>query len=464
MQYDYLKDIHNRQKEFFETGKTLELKFRLDALAKLNAAIRDNELLIVEALKEDLKKSPAETYTTELMIILDEIKFVLKNLKRWMKPKRRKTPLLLFPAKSFIYSEPFGTALIISPWNYPFLLTFLPLIGAIAAGNCCVIKPSELSKASEKVIESIIESTFNPAYIKVVKGEKDTGEALLLLPFNKIFFTGSSAVGKSVMEKAAINLSSVTLELGGKSPCIIHKNVDIDVAAKRVLRGKFTNAGQTCIAPDYIIVHEEIKDCFYNALKKWLKIFFSDNPVQSFDYSRIVNERHFLRLTGYLKQGKIVAGGSFDIESLYIEPTVIEVADLEAPVMQEEIFGPVLPVMTFRNFDDIKEIISFNPDPLSLYVFSEDKAFIDNVIKWIPFGGGCVNDTLMHITNRNLPFGGRGESGVGNYRGLYSFEAFSHKKAVVKNSFRFDLSLKYPPYNSKVFNNLKVLLKLLNSR
>lgn len=447
------------QKEFFSSGKTLEINFRLEALKKLKASVAASEMEILDALKADLKKPLLESYTSELGMIINEINFAIKNLKRWVKPVRTRSALMVFPARSYMMAEPFGVSLIISPWNYPFQLALSPLVGAIAAGNCCIIKPSEYSRASESIIKKLIGNTFDSSYIAVIDGDDETGRFLLEQSFDKIFFTGSPRVGKIVMEKAAKNLTSVTLELGGKSPCIVDKDINIDVAAKRILWGKFINLGQTCVAPDYLIVHREIKEALYDALKKWLNIFYTGNPADSPDIGKIINKAHFNRLKGYLGDGRIVIGGGSDEEELFIEPTVIEITDMNVPVMQEEIFGPVLPVIEYFNPEDIEKIVALNPNPLSFYVFSRNKETVRRLIRKIPFGGGCVNDTLSHIVNHHLPFGGRGTSGIGDYHGAHSFMAFSHRKSILQKGFGFDIALKYPPYRDGHKYLRKFLLK-----
>jgi aldehyde dehydrogenase (NAD+) len=454
-----IKKILNSQREFFATGKTLDINFRREALIKLKTALIASEEEIINALQNDLRKPLLESYTAELGMAINEINFAMKNLKKWVKPQKTKSPWLVFPARSYIIAEPYGVSLIISPWNYPIQLTLIPLIGAIAAGNCCVVKPSEYAKASENIVKNLIGHTFDSSYIAVIEGDEETGKYLLEQNFDKIFFTGSPRVGKIVMEKAARNLSSVTLELGGKSPCIVDKDVNIDVTAKRILWGKFTNAGQTCIAPDYLIVHKEIKERLYAAFKIWLKAFFTENPQESPDLGRIINRAHFNRLIGYLNAGRTIVGGNFSENDLYIEPTIIEVSDMNMPLLQEEIFGPILPVVEYSSLEDIESIIALNPNPLAFYLFSTDRQTVRHLIRKIPFGGGCINDTLSHAVNHHLPFGGRGASGIGSYHGRHSFEAFSYQKAVLEKGFGFDMNLKYPPYKEGHKYIKKYLLK-----
>lgn len=453
-----VKEIVAAQRKFFETGQTRSIEFRISALKSLRKALIANEDFVLEALNRDLRKSSIESYVTEIGIILYEINYALKNIKNWSKPRKVKTPAAVLPARSQIRPEPYGVALIISPWNYPFNLTFVPLVGAIAAGNCCVIKPSEISEASSDATRKIISETFDEAYITVVEGGADTAGSLLDQRFDKIFFTGSPAVGKIVMEKAARHLANISLELGGKNPCIVDKNVNIDVAAKRILWGKLLNAGQTCVAPDYLLVHREIKEELYASLKKWLSAFFPSGQKNSPDLARIINEEHFRRLKNYLAEGTIVAGGDSDEAELFIALTIIELTDHESPLMEEEIFGPVLPVIGYSEPEDLEKIIAHNPNPLALYLFSGSPEVAEHVINRIPFGGGCVNDTIFQIANNNLPYGGRGKSGLGSYQGKYSFEAFSHRKSIVSRGFRFDPGFKYPPFKNSHADFVRKLL------
>lgn len=454
-----IQEILTSQRKFFNAGNTFDTDFRIESLKRLKVAVLAHEQEIVEALYADLRKPPMEAYVSELSMVINEINFAVKKLKKWVKPVKARSSLLVFPARNYIIPEPYGVALIISPWNYPVQLALTPLVGAIAAGNCCVIKPSEYSKNSSRVLKNLIQSTFDSSYVAVIEGDEEVSRFLLEQSFDKIFFTGSPRVGKIVMEKAAKNLASVTLELGGKSPCIVDRAINLDVTAKRILWGKFSNTGQTCIAPDYLIVHRDIKESLYIALKKWLKIFFTENAIDSPDMGRIINLAHFTRLKGYLDQGRIVAGGSFSEEELYIEPTIMEIAELDVPVMHEEIFGPILPVVEYSNLEEVEKIVALNPNPLGFYLFSKDKAMVARLIRRIPFGGGCVNDTLMHFVNHNLPFGGRGNSGFGSYHGVNSFDAFSYRKPVLQKGFAFDPGFKYPPYRDGHKTMRKYLLK-----
>ncbi|KPU27667.1 aldehyde dehydrogenase [Caloranaerobacter sp. TR13] len=454
---DEIKKLIDKQKEYFRKGITLDVSFRINKLKVLRRAIIENEGLILKALKEDLNKSDFEGYETEIGIVLDEIRYIMKNLKSWAKPKRVKTPITQFISKSYIYSEPYGIALIIAPWNYPFQLVMAPLIGSISAGNCSIIKPSEYAPNTSKVISKIISDNFEEEFIAVVEGGIEVNKALLKEKFDYIFFTGSVNVGKIVMEAASKHLTPVTLELGGKSPCIVDEDTDVDLAAKRIVWGKFLNAGQTCVAPDYLYLHKNIKNRFIKSAVNFIKEFFGENPLKSVDYTRIINITHFNRLKKFLKDGNILYGGDFDEEKLYIAPTIIDNITWEASVMQEEIFGPILPVLVFEELDEVIKTINIHPKPLALYYFSNDKEKQERVIKEISFGGGCINDTIVHLATPYLPFGGVGNSGMGSYHGKASFDNFSHKKSVLKKSNLIDIPLRYPPYKGKI----KLLRKIL---
>jgi aldehyde dehydrogenase (NAD+) len=456
---EQIQTILAKQCVFFSSGQTREVGFRLKALKTLKDAIFQSETELISALDQDLRKPALESYTSELGLVINEINYALKNLQKWTRPRKVPANLLTFPAKSYLLKEPYGIVLIIAPWNYPVQLALSPLVGAIAAGNCLILKPSELAPATTAVLAKMLSAAFAPDYMKVITGDAATSQCLLKQRFDKIFFTGSPRIGKSVMEQAARHLTPVTLELGGKSPCIVDQNVDLEVAAKRIVWGKFFNAGQTCVAPDYLLVHQEMKTPLCQALQKWITHFFGADPATSPDLAKIINIRHFDRLTAYLKDAQIISGGRWDAERLYIEPTLIEATDWEAPVMQEEIFGPILPVITYANPEEVINLISRHPDPLACYIFSRDRQLVKRLLTSIPFGGGCVNDTLTHLLNHNLPFGGRGASGSGNYHGKYSFETFSHTKAVVKAGWHFDLPMKYPPYRGNHRLLRKFLLK-----
>ncbi|AVQ44583.1 aldehyde dehydrogenase [Clostridium botulinum] len=453
-----IRDMLKKQKSFFEKGYTKDINFRIEALKKLKHNIKMNETNIFKALKIDLNKSEFETFITEIGIVYDEINGAIKNIKKWSKSKKVKTSITNFLASSYIYNEPYGVALIMSPWNYPFQLIMAPLVGAISAGNCVLLKPSELAVETEKIIVKIIKETFSDEYIGVVTGGVKESEALLKEKFDYIFYTGGINVGKIVMRAAAENLTPITLELGGKSPCIVDKDANIDLAAKRITWGKFLNAGQTCVAPDYLVVHRNIKEKLISSIENYIIEFFGENAFESEEYPRIINERHFKRLEGYLKEGKIVSGGKTDISNLYIEPTIIEGINFKNRIMEEEIFGPIFPVIEFEDIDEVIDIIKNNPKPLALYYFSEDKEKQEFIIKNISFGGGCINDTIMHLSTSTLPFGGVGSSGMGSYHGRVSFETFSHKKSILKKSNLVDIKIRYAPFKGKI-NLAKKLFK-----
>ncbi|WP_050607900.1 aldehyde dehydrogenase [Clostridium niameyense] len=452
-----IKTIIKNQREFFSKGNTKNIEFRIKALKELKSAIKNNEQNIFMALKKDLNKSEFETYSTEIGIVYDEINLAIKNINKWSKPKRVKTPITNFLSSSYIYKEPYGVVLIISPWNYPFQLLMAPLVGAIEAGNCAILKPSEIATETEKVIVKIIKETFEQGYINVVTGGVEINTILLKEKFDYIFFTGAPNIGKIVMKSASENLTPVTLELGGKSPCIIDRDVDIKLAAKRITWGKFLNAGQTCVAPDYILIHKDVKKKFVIYMKEYIKEFFGSDPSKSSDYPRIINEKHFKRLENYLKEGRILIGGRSDIRDLYIEPTIIDSVDWNSKIMQEEIFGPLFPIMEYEDLDNVIKIINKRPKPLALYFFSKNKEIQDLVINSVSFGGGCINDTIMHLATPHLPFGGVGNSGMGGYHGEESFNTFSHKKSVLKKSNIIDVKVRYAPYKDKI----KILRKLM---
>ncbi|MCR2822291.1 aldehyde dehydrogenase [Lederbergia panacisoli] len=433
-----------KQKGFFRTGTTRDITYRLDALQKLRIAIKSNEQVLIDALKEDLNKSEFDAYTSEIGLVLEEIRFAIKHLRLWVKPKRVKTPITHIGARSFILSEPYGTALIISPWNYPFQLAIVPLIGAISAGNCSVIKPSELTPKTSKVLAKLISDLFPEEYISVVEGDAETSQALLNEQFDYIFFTGSVSVGKIIMEAAAKNLIPVTLELGGKSPCIVHKDANIKLAAKRIAWGKFTNAGQTCIAPDYLYLHKSIKNQFLQQFKETTIDLYGKQPLTNENFTRIVSARHFGRLTSFLDNGEIFIGGGYNQEKLTIEPTVLTNITWEDPIMQDEIFGPILPVLEFEELPDVLEGIHRHPKPLSLYIFTENNKVQEKVLSDVSFGGGCVNDTVYHFASPYLPFGGVGSSGIGAYHGKGNFDSFSHQKSILKQTTLFDIPYRYP--------------------
>lgn len=443
------EEILKRQRAYFATGVTQEMGFRLEQLKKLKQVIQRFEPAIIEALHHDLNKSELDAYSTELGIVYEEINYLVKHLPAWMKAKRVKTPLTHIGSKSYLYPEPYGVALIISPWNYPFQLTLAPLLGAIAAGNCAIIKPSELSPQVSQVITEMLSAQFPREYIAVVGGGVETSTELLNLKFDKIFFTGSVAVGKIVAQAAAQYLTPVTLELGGKSPCIVHKDAKLDLAAKRIVWGKFLNAGQTCIAPDYLFVHKEVKEELIERMKGYIQSFYGPDRqarLQNKELTAIVNHKHFQRLIAYLDRAHVLVGGGYDEKRRFIEPTLLEHVDWVHPVMQGEIFGPILPVFEYEDIEEVFSQVNEHEKPLALYFFSESKDVQERVLREISFGGGCFNDTVMHIVTPYLPFGGVGNSGNGAYHGKSSFEAFSHQKSILRQTTRFDLPVRYPSF------------------
>lgn len=441
-------ELLSKQRNYFQTGATKNLAFRIKALQKLNQVIREGEKRLIQSLKEDLNKSEFDAYSTEIGIVLEEIRYTLKNIRSWAKPKKVKTPLTHIGAKSYIYPEPYGVAFIIAPWNYPFQLAVAPLIGAIAAGNCAVIKPSELTPRTSLVLAELINSHFPEEYIAVVEGGKETSEALLKENFDYIFFTGSVQVGKIIMESAAQHLTPVTLELGGKSPCIVHVDANLKLAAKRIAWGKFMNAGQTCIAPDYVYVDKKVKDEFLAYLKGAVNELYGQEPLKNVNYTKIVSERHFKRLRSFLSEGKIFYGGKSSEEKLMIAPTVLTDITWDHSVMEDEIFGPILPVLEYRQLSEAVEEIRNRPKPLAFYLFTESSDVQDRLLKQVSFGGGCINDTVYHIANPYLPFGGVGDSGIGAYHGKGSFNTFSHEKSILKQTTLFDIPLRYPNFKN----------------
>jgi aldehyde dehydrogenase (NAD+) len=438
--------------EFFRTQNTFDYDFRREQLQKLKSAILRYEKELHDALFRDLRKSPEESWVTETGFLMSEISHTLKHLKRWMKRERVGTNLLNLPSRSYIYKEPLGVVLIIGPWNYPLQLLFAPLVGAIAAGNCVVLKPSEVAPATAAVMQKIIDEIFPAEYILCVQGDgaEVVPQMMNNFRFDHVFYTGSTTVGKIIYEMAARQLVPVTLELGGKSPCVVEADANIRVAARRIAVTKFSNAGQMCIAPDYVLVHRSKKEELVTALKATIAKFFTEDASASYNYGRIINEKQMGRLTGYLQHGKVIYGGKTDAASRFIGPTLLEDVPLDEAVMGEEIFGPVLPILTFDNFEEAKAIIGRNPNPLAFYIFTQSSALEKKWLAEIPFGGGCVNNASWHFTNFNLPFGGRGNSGIGAYHGKFSFDVFTHRKGVMKTPTWFDPDIKYPPFKGKL--------------
>lgn len=444
-------------RQFHQSGQTKSLEFRLDALEKLNKMIRENTEQISDALFADLRKPLQESLVSEVAISLEEIKLAQKNLKKWMQAKVKKGPLSTMPSKNRVFYESLGTVLIIGPWNYPFQLIISPLVGAIAAGNCAVLKPSEMTTHTAMLLESLFAKYFSPDFIKVVTGGVSETTALLNIKFDHIFFTGSTAVGKVVMKAAAQFLTPVTLELGGKSPVIVCEDADLELAARRIVWGKFYNAGQTCVAPDYIYVHEKVAKEFSAELKKCIRMQFGDDPVKSPDFARIVNTKNTERIISLIDPSKVTLGGKTDIQAKFIEPTILENVSWEDKVMGEEVFGPVMPILIYNDLNSVFSIIRSKPKPLAAYLFSKNTFTQNSFISDLSFGGGCINDVFMHISNPFLPFGGVGDSGFGSYHGYESFKTFSHRKSIMIRYNFLDLSARYAPYTK---NKLKLLKRL----
>jgi aldehyde dehydrogenase (NAD+) len=433
---------------------------RKKTLIKLLSQISFYENEIIKALDKDFKKSAFETFASEIKIVTDDLKYTIKNIESWAKPQWVVPSLINFPSSDYIYSEPYGKVLIISPWNYPFQLALSPVIAAFAAGNQVTLKPSELTPNTAALLSKIIRETFEIYEVVAVLGDAELAKSLLEKKWNYIFFTGSVAVGQKVYEAAAKNLTPVTLELGGKNPCIVDDTGSLALKAKRIVWGKFINAGQTCIAPDFILVKSNIKEAFTKHLISEIKKAYSENPQISPDYCRIVNKKNWLRLTALLENQSILHGGISDEKDHYLSPTVVDDPNLQSELMKEEIFGPILPILSYNSFADLQQIILPLPKPLSLYVFTEDTTFSEKCIQEFPYGGGCINDSIIHFSNRRLPFGGLGNSGIGAYRGKNSFLTFSHQKAVVKRKNWLDLPFRYAPYGDKL-TKLKKILKWL---
>ncbi len=456
-----IKELIERQRSFYKTNQTKEISFRKRSLKKLLKEIESKEEAIQHVLYQDFKKPVYESYISEIGIALSEIKLAIKKIDSWSKPKTVIPSLLNFPSWEKIYKEPYGTALLIGPWNYPFQLIITPLVGAIAAGNTVVIKPSELTPNTSKLVEEIIQTCFAPEHVAVVQGDASVAQQLLNHRWDYIFFTGSVPVGKIIAKAAAEFLTPTTLELGGKSPCIIDETANIKLAAKRLVWGKFINAGQTCIAPDYLLVHPRIKDTLVKALINEIELAYGKNPITSEDYARIINQRNFHRLLKMIKNETILFGGNVDENELFIAPTLIDCRSLESDVMKDEIFGPLLPILTFQTEEEIEQTISKFEKPLSMYVFTNRKSFAKKIINQFSFGGGVINDTVVHFANHRLPFGGVGHSGQGAYHGKHTFDSFSHSKSVVNRFTWLDIPVRYAPYKGKL-KLLKLFFKYLS--
>ena len=454
-----IQAVLQNQRAFFYSQQTKELSFRLEQLEKLRLAILSYETEMIEALQQDLGKHPLETYATEIGFVLNSIRTTQKSLKKWMKEEKKPTPLFLLPSKSRVISEPYGVALIIGPFNYPFQLLIEPLVGAIAAGNTAILKPSELVPTFSQVIEKMIHHLFPSSYVDIFLGEKEITIELLAQPFDYIFFTGSTTVGKSVMKAASNHLTPVTLELGGKSPTIVTEKADVSLAARRIIYGKMMNAGQTCVAPDYVVVHESVKNQFIHECQKTVTRFYGRNIKQSKSFSRIVNERHTNRLIRLMEESKadLISGGMYDVNSCYIEPTLYD-STWESPLMTDEIFGPLLPIISYQSLDDVIHQITTRPKPLALYLFSQDKKEQEKIVSHTSSGGVSINNTIFHLVSGHLPFGGVGESGIGNYHGKYSFDTFSHKRAILSSP-KIDTPFIYPPYTTNHLKWIKRVLK-----
>ena len=451
------KVYYQQQVEYFRDGKTKPIQNRINTLRKLYNLFKENESLIHSALNKDLGKSKFESYATELGIVLDEIKYHIRNITSWSSPTRSANPITNFPATSYTTYEPFGNVFIIAPWNYPFQLLITPLIGAISAGNTAILKPSEISSNTSMVIKDIINNNFDPGLIKVFEGDKYITQDLLKFNFNHIFFTGNTEVGKIIYKSAADKMIPVTLELGGKSPCIVDSKINLKLAAKRIIWGKLINAGQTCIAPDYILVNKEVKDKLISELKLAIINFYGNDVSLSKDYPRIINESNVIRLSTLIDNTKILYGGKYNVKDCYFEPTLIDNVSINSPIMSQEIFGPILPIMTYDNIDEAIDIVQSKEKPLALYFFSNCKQKQNRILNEVSCGGVTINDTIMHFANNKLPFGGIGNSGIGKYHGKYSFLTFSNQKPVVRKKTWIDIPIRYAPFKNK----LKIVKMLL---
>lgn len=455
-----IKNILEKQRTYFNSGVTIPVKYRVLMLKKLYSVIKKYEKEITNMLTLDLGKSDFEGFMCEVGLTLTEISYMIKNVKKFAKEKKVKTPLTQFCSVSYKKPVPYGNVLIMSPWNYPFLLTMEPLANAIASGNTVMIKPSAYSPNTSSIVKKIIEECFIPDYVAIVMGGRQENSALLEQKFDFVFFTGSQSVGKEVLRKTAENLTPSILELGGKSPCIVDDSANIKIAAKRIVFGKFLNLGQTCVAPDYILCHKNVKDFFLKAVIEEIKKQYGENPFANSDYGKIINDKHFDRLQKLICKEKLVYGGKVDKQTLQIEPTVLDNVLWTDNVMQEEIFGPIMPILTFDDINEVIALLQKKPKPLALYIFSENKTNIKKVTELVSYGGGCVNDTVIHLATSEMGFGGVGESGMGSYHGEVGFEAFSHIKSIVNKKTWIDLPMRYQPYNRKIYGKLlKIFLK-----
>ena len=454
-----IEKIVKEQRKYFNEFNTRDVNTRIDTLKTIQKWILNNEDKIYEALEKDLNKSTVETYMCEIGMALSDIRYQINHLKKWSKRKMVLTSLAQFPSIGYKYYEPYGVTLVMSTWNYPFLLSIQPTIASIAAGNTVILKPSAYSPNTSSLLKEMFTETCNKDLVTVIEGGRHENEEILNQKYDYIFFTGSSTVGKLVMSKASENLIPVTLELGGKSPCIIDDDENFKTCVKRCLFGKLLNAGQTCIATDYLFIRDDLKERFIEESRIIIDEFFGENPLNSDQMVKIINKKHFDRLKGLIKDEKILLGGNFDNETLKIEPTLIDVKSKNSKIMQEEIFGPILPIMTYKNIDEVIEYINDHEKPLACYIFSSDKIIQDKIIQKCSFGGGCINDTIMHVIPHNLPFGGVGSSGIGSYHGKYSFKTFSHEKSILNKSKSFDTSIIYYPYNKLKLKLSKLFLR-----
>lgn len=452
-----IKELVKMQRKYYNTGKTRDISFRLEQLKKLKSVVLQNEEKILLALKKDLNKSEFEGFMTEVGMFYSELDFAIKNIRKWSKTRRVRSSMVNFPSISKIIPQPYGVTLIMSPWNYPFQLALIPLVWSLAAGNCIIVKPSEYAVSTANIINDIIENNFSKEYIAVVQGNQEESEKLLLERFDYIFFTGSTNVGRIVMKSASNYLTPITLELGGKSPCIILKDADIDLTAKRLTWGKLINAGQTCVAPDYVLVHEDRKNELIEKIKYYINKYFGDNPCNNEQFPKIINERHFKRIVSLIDTDKVVYGGGYNSKTLKIEPTIVDNANWDDNIMKEEIFGPIFPILTYKDLDEVIQEIIKRPNPLAVYIFTKNKYLEDKILEMIPSGGCCINDTITHIATNYLPFGGVGESGMGSYHGKSGFDTFTHYKSVLKK-LNLDIPIRYAPYNDKLIKILKKIM------
>lgn len=454
-----ISQILERQREMFAKGATLSFAFRSEQLQKLPQWIHAHEQQIYDALFMDLSKSPFECYATEIGIVLDEVRFTLRHLRSWMKPERARTPITQFPSRCFRVKEPYGSVLVMAPWNYPFQLSLAPLVGALAAGNCVVLKPSAYAPNTSALLAQMARELYPEWLVAVVEGGREENAQLLSQRFDYIFFTGGVKVGKLVMESASRHLTPVTLELGGKSPCIVDETADIRLAARRIVWGKYLNAGQTCVAPDYLLVHAQVKDQLVEAMKKEIRRQFGKEPLSSKDLPKIINEKHFSRLCGLMETEKILAGGQTNEKSLKIAPTILGDVRADSPVMLEEIFGPLLPVLTFERIEEVVQFVSSREKPLALYLFTRSRENEQTILTRLSYGGGCINDVVVHLATPHMPFGGVGNSGMGSYHGKQSFLTFSHQKSIMDKALWLDIPLRYAPYRKWSLALLKKIEK-----